>query len=316
MSEAAAPAVAATPSAPATEAGASPVVDNQESASPGQKQAAPKAPAPAQSKPELFDVKVDGKVIKMTRDELIQHASMGHAADRRFKEAAQMRKQAESVIGRLRDPKSVISALQDPALGLSKNQIREQFEEWYAKEFIEPESLTPEQRKIREYEAKLQKYAEDERSREEEKRNNEQEAMTSEARETLQKQIIEALDTSGLPKTNFTIRRLAYWMQRNQSNGFDAPMEVVVGQVRNELNSSLRDMVEASDGEVLIKLLGDNIIQKLRRYDLDQLRKLRNGGQAPAAQPTDDNPAPKFDRPPTSAEVTERIRQMQRTGRY
>lgn len=274
---------------------------------------APKAAPSA----ELFEVKVDGKVIKMTRDELIQHASMGHAAQKRFQEAAQLRKQTEAVVGKLRDPKSVIQALQDPALGLNKDQIREAFEEWYSREFIEPEQLTPEQRKLREAEDKIRKFEEAEKSRAEEKRKAEEEAMTSQAREQLQNQIIEALDTGSLPKTNFTVRRLAYWIQRNHANGFDAPTEVLVSQVKNEFNQNMRDMVEASDGDVLIKLLGDSIIQKIRKYDLDQLRKTRQGGQVTTTQVQEETRARGDGREPlSSADVNERLRQLQRTGRY
>lgn len=312
MSEASAP-VAAAPAdaAPVVEAGSAQVVPE-----PAKGKASP-AKAPQQStKPELFEVKVDGKIIKMTRDEILQQASLGHAADRRFKEAAAMRKQAESVVGRMRDPKQVIAALQDPALGLDKNQIREAFEEWYAAEFIEPESLSPEQKKLREAEARLKKYEEDDKSREEEKQRAHQESLTTQAREQIQKQIIEALDVGKLPKTNFTLRRLAYWMERNRANGFNAPTEVLVGQVKNEINTSLRDLVEQSDGEVLVNLLGDNLIQKLRKYDLEQLRKMRS---QPAAPAQDQSNAPKEDRHGraiTSSEVNQRLRNLQKTGKY
>jgi hypothetical protein len=309
---------ATTPSAPMTEAGASPVVQEQSGnlaqTTKKEAQATKAEPAkPSSSAPELFEVKIDGKVVRMTRDELIQNASLGHAADRRFKEAAQLRKQAESVIGKLRDPKQVISALQDPALGLTKDQIREQFEEWYAAEFIEPEKLSPTERELKEAKARLEKYAEQEKKLAEQKENDEQEAMTAKAREELQSQIIDALETSGLPKTNFTIRRLAYWIQRNNANGFDAPTDVLVSQVRNEFNSTIRDMVEASDGEVLIKLLGDSIIQKIRKHDLDQLKKMRGGSQ-PAQPQAPEEKTDKHGRPPTYSDVNKRIRELQRNG--
>ncbi len=261
--------------------------------------------------PEVFEVKVDGKVMKMTRDEMIQHASLGHAAQKRFQEAAQMKKQAESVLGRLRDPKQAISLLQDPSLGLNKEQVKEAFEQWYINEFIEPEKLSPVERRARDAEAKLQKYQEQEKQRESEKLKSQQEAMTSQARENLQSQIVEALDTSGLPKTNFTVRRLAYWMQRNLANGYDAPMDVIVGQVRNEVNSSLRDLVEASDGEVLIKILGDGVVGKLRKYDLEQLRKTRGSSTQPVQEVNN-----KQEKKLTSSEVDARLRQLQRTGKY
>ncbi len=318
MAEAAAPAPAAPSSSSAAintpRAGAAP---SAEAGSPAQGAAGGATgtpPAPSEP-PKTWKQKINGKERVFTEQELLDRASQAEAAQQRFEEAAKMRKQAESVIGRLRDPDQVIEALLDPALGLSKDQIRAKFEDWYSKEFIEPEQLTPEQKKLREAEAKLQKYAQEEKDREAQKQRDQQEAMTAKARGEIQAQIIEALQTGGLPKTNFTLRRLAYWMQRNHANGFDAPTSVLVSQVRNEFNTSLRDMVEASDGEALIKLLGDGLVQKIRKYDLDQLRKLRNGGNpAPPAETAP--PEQSRGRAPTSAEVNDRIRQLQRTGKY
>jgi hypothetical protein len=304
MSESAAPAAvaAATPAA-------TPAI-------PGESATEKANPETVKAEPKLYEVKVNGKTQKFTEEELISRASMSEAAQQRFNEAAQMRKQAESLIGRMRDPKQVIQVLQDPALGLSKDQIREQFEEWYASEFIEPEKLSPEQKKLKEAEQKLKRYEEEEKARQSEKEKAEQEAMTQQAREALQSQIIEALDTGGLPKTNYTVRRLAYWIQRNNANGFEAPTSLLVSQVKNEFNSTLRDMVESSDGEVLVKLLGDNIVQKLRRYDLEQLKKMRSQGSVSSQAPQETASRSNDTRPLTQAEINARIREMQRTGKY
>lgn len=318
--QAAAPAaVPATPAAPMppTQAGSSPVKPAQPT---GQdpSNTDPKAPAekPPSAPPKKFKVKVNGKEREFTEDELLQRASLAEAAQERFNEAAKLRRQAEQVIGKLRDPKQVMTVLQDPALGLSKDAIRAQFEEWYAKEFIETEKLTPEQKKIREQQAELEKYKQRDKETEEQKLKAQQEAMTAQAREQVQTQIIEALETGGLPKTNFTIRRLAYWMQRNHANGFDAPVSLVVSQVKSEMETTLRDLVQASDGEVLVKLLGDGVIQKLRKYDLEQLRKLRDGGAPVEREVPISVDERGDDRPPTQADVQARLREMQKTGRY
>lgn len=313
MSEAAAPAAAPSSSAAATTPSATESVGSEAPAA----AAAPAAPETKPAPPKHWELKVNGKTKKFTEEELISRASLAEAAQERFSEAAKMRRQAEAVIGRIRDPKNVISALQDPALGLSKDQIREAFEEWYSKEFIEPESLTPDQKKVREAEAKIKKYEEAEKAREAETLKTQQDAMTTQARERVQTQILEALESGKLPKTNFTIRRLAYWMQRNHANGFDAPTSVLISQVRNEATSSLRELVDASDGEVMIQLLGENIIQKLRKYDLEQLRKSRGQPSSVASEATPGSATPpQSERPPTSAEVNQRIRQLQKTGRY
>lgn len=277
--------------------------------------AAAAAAKPAQAK--VYEIKINGKVQRFTEEQMIARVSQEEAADQRFKEAAQMRKQNESLLGRFKDPNKAIEALMDPALGLSKDQIREAFEGWYAKEFLETENLSPAEKRAREAEARVKKYEEDEKGREDQKLKEQNEAMTSEARKQVQGQIIEALETGALPKTNFTIRRLAYWISRNNANKFDAPTSVLVNQVRNEFNTSMRDMVAASDGETLIQLLGPDLVQKLRKYDLEQLRKTRGGGNpAPSRDETGAPPATKSDRPPTSAEVTQRMRQLQKTGRY
>ncbi len=289
-----------TPSAPATQAGSKP---NPTPADPAQ---------PAKT----YEVKVNGKVRRYSEDEMVARARMADAADERFNEAAKIRKQAEAVIGRIRTPEQMMEALLDPSLGLTKDEVKAQFEAWYEREFIEPDKLTEPEKKLREAEAKLKKYADDDKKREAAKTQAEQDDMTAKARGEIQKQIIEALETNSLPKTNFTVRRLAYWIQRNQQNGFNAPVSLLVSQVRNEFNSSIRDMVESSDGDALVQLLGDGIIQKLRKYDLEQLRKLRGGGQTAADPGTPADPSKPPERALTSSEVTARLRELQRTGRY
>lgn len=308
MSEAAsAPAASA---APATDAPATTPAESSLGTTKAPASAAPAKPAA----PKLYEVKVNGKVQKFTEEQLIARASQSEASDQKFQEAAQMRKQNEAMLGRFKDPTKLMDALQDPSLGLSKDQIREAMESWYNREYIEPEKLSPAEKRAREAEDKLKKYEEKEKEADAKKLQEEDEKRTSDARTEIQNQIIEALETSDLPRTNFTIRRLAYWMGRNRDMGFDAPTSVLVERVRNDYNTNLREMVQKSDGETLIKLLGDDIVTKIRKYDLGELRKTR-GGPAPT-QSTDPAPAKDPERSISSSEVDRRLRDMQRTGKY
>lgn len=308
MSEAA---PAAPASAPATEASAPAAVES----SPGTVKAPPATAAPAKAAPpKLYEVKVNGKVQKFTEEQLIAKASQSEASDQKFQEAAQMRKQNEAMLGRFKDPTKLMDALQDPSLGLSKDQIREALEAWYSREFIEPEKLSPAEKRAREAEDKLKKYEQQEKDAETKKLQDAEDQRTAEARTEIQNQIIEALETSDLPRTNFTIRRLAYWMSRNRDMGFDAPTSVLVERVRNDYNTNLREMVQKSDGETLIKLLGDDIVTKIRKYDLGELRKTRGGGTPPPSQ--DPAPTNKTNTSLSSAEVNQRLRELQRTGKY
>ncbi len=251
-----------------------------------------KAPSqPAPTPPEMFEVKVNGKVVKMSRDEVLGHASMSHAAQAKFEEASKSRKQVESIISRAKS--NPIEALMDPALGLTKDQIRDAFEKWYSAEYIDPETLTPEQRKLKEAESRLKKYEDDEKAKLDKEKTDQEEQLTARQREYLQGQIIEAIDKSGLPKTKFIAGRMAFYMRENLRQGWEAPIEMIVQQVKKERQAIMSDLVDSSEGDVLINMLGEGVVNKIRQHDLKQLRERRrvptssNGGTGPQPLQTD-----------------------------
>lgn len=238
------------------------------------------AETPKAQAPELFEIKVNGKTQRLTRDELIARAQLSESATSRFEEAAQARKQVEKIISTARS--NPIEALMDPALGLSKDQIRDAFEKWYAQEYIDPETLTPEQLRLRDAEAKLKAYETAESESKAKKEAEEQEQLTARETENLQKTIVEAMESSGLPKTKFFVSRMAFYMRQNLLNGWEAPTSVIVAQVRKERQEIMSDLTESSDPETLIALLGDGVVNKIRQHDLKKLREKR----APSFQPS------------------------------
>lgn len=263
---------------------------------------------------ELFEVKVNGKVVKMTMQELRDNASMSGAANEKFSEAKKSKAEVDRIISSAK--KNPIEALMDPALGLTKDQIRDAFEKWYSKEYIDPEQLTPEQRKMKEYEERLKNYEEQEKTAKEKAEAEENEKLTTKQREYLQGQIIEALESSGLPKTKFFASRMAFYMRQNMQNGWEAPISMIVSQVKNERQSILSDMSEGSTAEQLIAALGEGAINKIRKYDLEQLRARRN---SPAPGFTNSNPnnsgSSRTDNKQVSyKEVQKRLQEFRRKG--
>lgn len=263
------------------------------------------------SKPDasdLFDVKVNGKLIKMTRQEMHDHASMSYAAESKFKEAKETRKEIDRIINNAKT--NPIESLMDPALGLTKDQVRDAFEKWYAKEYIEPETLNADQKRVRELEAKFKKIEEDEKRKKQEDDKTAQEKMTAQQRDHLQKQIIEAIDKSGLPKTKKIASRVALYMRQNNLNGWDAPIDMIIRQVKNERQAEMADEIKEANVDQLIELFGEEGINKIRQYDLQRLREKRKlGGMA--------NPTPgaaNTEGPISYREVNQRLRDM-RTGK-
>lgn len=243
-------------------------------------------PTPAAA-PELFEVKIEGKVVKMTRDEMVQAASLGSAAQKRFNEAAAMKKQAEGMLGRMRDPKQAIALLQDPALGLDQNEVRTAFEDWYSSTYIKREQMTPAERKLADAEARLKQFEDEKRDSQEKQRKQQDDELDHKTRTELQNEIIDVINTSGLPKTRFTGSRVAYWMRVNHENKLNAPKELIVAQVRKEARDIMDSMVQSADGDVLENLLGESTTKKLRKISLERLRQKRStlGGVQPAPAP-------------------------------
>ncbi len=230
-------------------------------------------PASPPSSTDIFEVKVNGKTVKMTRQEVIDHASMSHAANDKFNEAKKTRSEVDRIIKSAKS--NPIEALMDPALGLTKDQIRDAFEKWYAKEYIEPETLTADQKRIREQEERLSKYEQQDKEKKEREEKEQEDKLTHHQREFLQGQIIEALEKSNLPKTKETVRKIAFYMRQNLANGWEAPMEMIIRQVKNDRQGSFRDEIENCSIEQAVELLGEGFMNKVRSHDLQKLRERR-----------------------------------------
>jgi hypothetical protein len=230
--------------------------------------------APVQNAPELFEVKVNGRVVKMTRDEVINNASMSHAAQSKFKEASEMNGKIQKILSNAKQ--NPIQALMSPELGLSKEQIKGFFEQWYTQEFIEPSELSPEQRKARETERRAAELEKRLAEIENQKKAQDEETAMNREREHFSKVIVDALDKSGLPKTKWIAQRMAFYMRENLQHGWEAPMDQIVHQVNLDRQEILKDLIQGSDYQKLKSVFGEEVIKTLQRGSLEEYRAKRN----------------------------------------
>lgn len=295
--------VAAPAAAPAQSSQQAPAQTANQSQ--GKAQTPPLPATPAQP-PKIYEVKVNGKIIKMTEQEVLSNASLAHAAQSKFDEAAKSRKQVDRIISTAKT--NPIAALMDPELGLSKDQIRNAFEKWYSQEFIEPETLTPAERKAKANETELEKYRREDAERRKKAQDEELNTLTNKHREVLQKQITDALDASGLPRTKWIAQRMAFYMRQNLNNGFEAPMDLIVSQVRKDHQEITQGISDTSDVDQLIAMFGEGVINKIRAHDLKKLRESRQA-KAPAITKYDTHKGPQR---PSTADVNRRLALMRR----
>jgi len=96
-------------------------------------------------------------------------------------------------------------------------------------------------------------------------------ALTEHHRAEYEKSFQASLDASGLPKTPHTIKRMAYYMHEGMKRGMDLKPNDVVSLVKDEYIEEQKSLFSGLDGENLLKLLGDDLAKKIRKYDTSRV---------------------------------------------
>lgn len=262
----------------------------------------------AQSNKKKFKLKVDGQELEEEIDladeeTLKRHLQMSKAAQKRMSEAAQVRRQAEELVGMFKgDLKSVLK--QADKLGKSPEQVRKELEDYFM-EVIQEETLTPEQKTIREAQRIVQENEERSKREAEEKEAAIRTQLEEKYAQDYDRKITDALMNSGLPKTARTVKRMASLMAKNLDLGLELEPKDLVHMVREDYLSEIKELFGATDGDTLLKLLGDDVANKIRKSDLARLRAPKQPTKVEVA-PRDNQPKKRMTTEEWLAEVRKR----------
>lgn len=250
-------------------------------ASPDAKKEEPKAPVKKTTKKiklkvdknefdeELpFEIPDDEQVIDYMRKTL----QMGKMGQKRAQEFAELQKDVQSFIELLRnDPEA---ALSDPAIGLDVKALAAKIIE---KE-IENSKKTPEQLEKEELQNKLKKLEEERQKEKQEAMERERERLSAEAAERYDREISAALEKSDLPKSSYTIKKIAEYMLTAVKDGLDVTAEDVLPLVKEEMHKDLKEMFAVMPDEVIEQLIGKDVFTRVRKKNLQKAKE----NQAPA----------------------------------
>ena len=219
-----------------------------------------------------YKVKVDGKEYEEELDlndeaAVGKHIQMSKAAQRKMQEASDMRKAAEEFINLLRtDPEKV---LRDPNINvdlkkLAQDVINREIEDASkSPEQLEKEKL---QRELTDIKAKIE---EDEKKRQ----SSELQRLQAEQQQKIEINIESALKTSDLPKTPYTVRKMAEMMLVALQNNVDLSPADLVPLIRKQMQNDIKELFGASSDDVLEELVGKDRISKLRKKKVAELQK-------------------------------------------
>lgn len=271
--------------APVTESAQPPVANSDDRATTSQPQrgpdgkflpsgaaantAAPAGNAIAEAAKEAIrrhKVKVDGQELEVDEDELKRGYSHQRAANKILQEGKAARKQAEEFIAMMRDKGKLMDVIKK--LGHDPRKLSEE----YLASQLEDEMMDPRDKELRDAKARLKHIEDMEKKQQEAVQARRHEEMKVKYAKEYETQFVEALKKSQLPPTKPMVAEMAKYIARSAKIGFKMTPDEAAQLVREDIQMAHQRLVGDSDGEVLLKLLGDQVANKIRKYDTDRLK--------------------------------------------
>lgn len=227
-------------------------------------QAQAKAQAKLEKQLKKLKLKVDGQELEEEFDPsddayLTKQLQLAKVAQKRMSEFSSLEKDVQQFFKALKEnPRAVLT---DPQIGLDLKQLAAQIIE----EEIENAKKSPEQLEKEKLEREL-KAMKDEREKEK-KENEEKELRRLEEREAERYDVLftQALEKGGLPKTPYTVKKMAEYLSLGIGEGLDVAPDDVIPLIREEMQADLKEMFKSMPDELVEQLVGTETISRIRK---------------------------------------------------
>lgn len=237
------------------------------------------APAPeAKEPPRKHKVTIDGKEEEIDEIELKRGYGHQKAANKILQEGVAARKQAEEFIAMMKDPKTFFDVASK--LGHDARKLSEEF----LASKLEEELMDPRDRELKATKAKLKEL--------EDMDKKQKEAVEAQRHETLKKkfaldysnQFIEALKETQIPSSKEMVQEMAKYVHRAAKLGFKMTAKEAASLVKEDLETKIQKVVRESDIETLLRIIGDQTMNKLREHDVSKLKSPESYLKTPEVQ--------------------------------
>lgn len=263
------PQIAPASSAPAQAATTKPVVDNK---------AVPVAKVADKIVEDSWDVVIDGKPVKKTRKEILDAYQLRELSDKKRSEADKVLQDYQKLYGVLKnDPVKFLQAAGFDFDKLATGHVARKAQE----AMRDPREVELEKAKAEAEQYK--KWVDDQKSATEQASKA---AAVQATRESIHKQIIEAVEANkelGMPVDENLIINIAQQMMLQDKKQKPLDAKEALPKVYQKTQSWITGLAAKMDGEKLVSWLGQDVANKIRKYDLTQL-KAKRAAVTPSAQ--------------------------------
>jgi hypothetical protein len=229
-----------------------------------------------------YTLRVNGKDIveriNLNDDAAVKkHLQLSKASNEAFQSKSQYEKQlkeyeqnVEALFKKLAENPEEI--LNNPDLGLSREQ-RKKLAEKILNDELDLQAKSPEQIKLEEAQAELTKLQEEKKQMLEAKQAAEFEKLKQEAAVQIEAEIMEAIDTGDLPKSNYITKKMADLAHIAFSHGIDINMKDLIPLVKKQYVDDMRDMLGKMPDEMVEELISRDRVKKMRNSYLNSIKK-------------------------------------------
>lgn len=243
--------------------------DNPDTGQPQEEPAKEAAAAPISYSGTKHKVKIDDSEQEVTYEDLIREYQKGRAGDKRLREAAQLKKQVDEVVGNLKSGKH-----QNLVKLLGKDVARKMAEELLLEE-IEYDELPQHEKTIRQLQREKEELEKAKQEQETQRQTLERQRLEKEQGQLLEQEIVTAIKESGAKVSPRLIARMAevmeaYIVKTKQK----LPAKEALKLVRDDIPMDFAAYVEDMSGEQIKELksrLPKKFLDALRKDDVDSV---------------------------------------------
>lgn len=214
------------------------------------------------------------------------------AAQRRFQEAAKIKKQTEAFLA---------MAKTNPGEALKRLGVNvDEFINAHVNNLVEQARMSPEEAQRRQLEAELQRYKQAEQAKLQEEQERLNNAEFEKVAQDYSQKIMTALESVNIPKTPESGRRVAQYMLQAHQRKIDLSPQEAAQLVREDYLNDMKALLTGASDESLLELLGEDVAKKIVKTNLAKHQAKTQGASKPIVnkQPVEkkDEPPKVFDR--------------------
>src|SRR3990167_2989315 len=224
---------------------------------------------------KIDNEEVDDEIDLEDEKELIKRLQLAKVAPKRMEQYAKLSKEynqiQEEVEMLMNEPHKVLT---DPRLNIDRKKLVEQLMAIDAEEA----SKSPEQKEIEKLQSELKKFKEDNEKTQKQKQDDDVNKKVADQAKKYEDDMIKAIETEGLPRSKYFIRRMAAFMDTALKNKVNLEMKDIAPLVKEEALKDIRELVGLVSDEKLEDFFGKDLFERKRKERIKKAKETANLG--------------------------------------